>query len=292
MQRAWKKFLAVMLTVMFVLSGISTAQAATRASLRGKLERATDEKIREFYYTDFNGDGKKEAVAVTSKEKEELGYERAKVWYLSDDACDVFYKSGDDYLYDGTIRVYKLKGTRMLCYDVGAGGSGYTAYAWVFDKTGPKAVANAMSGVRQVKGSEFVILDSRYDGAANGTGHTWNQYFARWDGERLVEYGGLKISRAQLKKAKNAEKILKDVKTYGKIQSIYYRANGMVFINLCDGSLNRNVALTLKDGKLSYYDYGNGGTGRETALEKATGDGIIHRSITTCVKYPKKFPLE
>ena len=82
-------------------------------------------------------------------------------------------------------------------------------------------------------------------GAADGTGHTWNRYFSRWDGEKLVEYAGLEISEEQLRKAKNADRILDDVKVYGEIQSIYYRANDMVFINLSDGLLNRNVALEL-----------------------------------------------
>lgn len=290
MRRAKKKMTAALLAAALVIAGVSPAQAA-KASLKDRLKGATDEAIREFYAADLNGDGKKEAVAVTSKTTNEYGwYEDAKVWYVSDTGCDAFYDSEGDYLYGDTWKLYPLKGTRMLCYDAGAGGSGYTSFAWVFDKKGPRAVENAMSGVRQLKGNEFVILDSRYDGCTDDTGHTHNQYFARWDGEKLVEYGGLKISVAQLKKAEHASRILKDVKKYGKIKSIYYRANGLIFLNLQDDALNRNVALSLKDGKLSYYDYGNGGTGEESALEKATADGIIHKSITGCVKYPKQFP--
>lgn len=284
---------AAVLAGALVMAGSFPAKAATKASLKSKLGGATNEEIREFICTDLNGDGKKEALAVSSEGTNEYGwYEGAKVWYVSDTMCDAFYDTGGDYLYDSTWELYPLKETKMLCYNVGAGGSGYTSYAWVFGKNGPEAVENVMSGVRQMKGNEFVILDSRYDGCTDNTGHTWNQYFARWDGEKLVEYGGLKISKAQFKKAKNASAILRDVKSYGEVKSIYYRANGMVFLNLCDKTRNRNVALTLKNGKLSYYDYGNGGTGEESALEKATADGIIHRSITTCVKYPKRFPLD
>ena len=128
-------------------------------------------------------------------------------------------------------------------------------------------------------------------GAADGTGHTWNRYFSRWDGEKLVEYGGLAISEEQLRKAKNADRILDDVKIYGKIQSIYYRANDMVFINLSDGLLNRNVALELAGDTLKYFDYEKPGTGAETDLEKATNDGIIYESVTSCVMYPDKYPL-
>ena len=124
--------------------------------------------------------------------------------------------------------------------------------AWVFDSDGAKEVENVLEGISQLSENEFMVTSSAYDGSTDGTGHTWNHYFSRWDGEKLVEYGGLAISEEQLRKAKNADQILDDVKIYGEIQSIYYRANGMVFINLSDGLSNRNVALELAGDTLKY----------------------------------------
>lgn len=43
--------------------------------------------------------------------------------------------------------------------------------------------------------------------SVDGSGHTWNIYFSKWDGKKLVEYGGLEITEDQLKKAKNRSRI-------------------------------------------------------------------------------------
>ena len=176
---------------------------------------------------------------------DELGYSNANVWYVSELQCDLLGNSGDASIYPGTFHLYELSNTKMFCFGSGWGGSGSVTQAWVFDSDGAKEVENVLEGISQLSENEFMVTSSAYDGAADGTGHTWNRYFSRWDGEKLVEYAGLEISEEQLRKAKNADRILDDVKIYGKIQSIYYRANDMVFINLSDGLLNRNVALEL-----------------------------------------------
>ena len=260
-------------------------------ALRDKMEHATDDEVREFFYADLNHDGQNEAVAITSESVDEIGYSNASVWYVSDQKCDLLGNSGDASIYPGTFHLYELSNTKMFCFTSGWGGSGSVAQAWVFDASGAKEVENVLEGISQLSEDEFMVTSSAYDGATDGTGHTWNHYFSRWDGEKLVEYGGLAISEEQLRKAKNADQILDDVKIYGEIRSIYYRANGMVFINLCDGSWNRNVVLTLTEDMLSYFDYGESGAGKETALEKATADGIVLESVTSCVMYPDTFPL-
>ena len=182
-----------------------------------------------------------------TKTMDELGYSNANVWYVSELKCDLLGNSGDASIYPGTFHLYELSNIKMFCFDSGWGGSGSVTQAWVFDSDGAKEVENVLEGISQLSENEFMVTSSAYDGSADGTGHTWNRYFSRWDGEKLVEYGGLKISEEQLRKAKHADEILDDVKAYGEIQSIYYRANGMVFINLSDGLRNRNVALTLAE---------------------------------------------
>ena len=269
---------------------VETMDAAEDA-LRYKLKHATDEEIREFYYADLNHDGQKEAVAITSETVDEIGYSNANVWYITDQACDLFGNTGDASIYPDSVHLYELSNTKMLSFTSGWGGSGSVAQAWVFDADGAKEVENVLEGISQLSENEFMVTSSAYDGSTDGTGHTWNRYFSRWDGEKLVEYGGREISEEQLRKAENADQILEDVKAYGEIQSIYYRANGMVLINLSDGLRNRNVALTLADGMLGYFDYGNSTTGAEAALEQATADGIIRESVTSCVAYPDKFPM-
>ena len=89
---------------------------------------------------------------------------------------------------------------------------------------------------------------------------------------------------------KNGAKILRQIKKQGKVGNIYYRANGMVFINYTTKDANYNVALKLKNDTLTYY-YTDDAYGT-TKLEKATNGGIIYKAITNCVKYPKKFPVK
>lgn len=283
----------VVVAVCFLTDPKADAEAkdAGETALRDKLEHVTDDEICDFIYTDLNRDGQNEAVAITSQTTDELGYSHAKAWYITDQECDLFDNMGDAAVYPDTVYLYELPNTRMLCYTYGWGGSGSVAQAWVFDESGAEEVENVLEGLSPLSEDEFMVTSSAYDGSTDGTGHTWNRYFSRWDGEKLVEYGGLEISVEQLREAEHADQILDDVKAYGEIQSIYYRANGMVFINLSDGSQNRNVALTLNKDTLSYFDYGESGAGKETALEKATADGVIQESVTSCVAYPDKFPL-
>lgn len=112
----------------------------------------------------------------------------------------------------------------MVTFNVGAGGSGGLSYAYIFKGNQAYTVDGIGDEITYLSKNQFEITDSRFDNFKDGSGHTWNKYYAKWDGTKLVEYGGLKISQTQLK--------------------------------------------------------------------KATNGGIIHKAITKCVKYPKKFPVE
>ena len=264
-------------------------QAATKISLKSKLEATTSSPIRDFFYEDLNGDGKKEAIGITSEEEDELGYLDARVWYVTGSKCVAFANCKGWALYPDSIQLHKLKGTRMLTFHVGAGGSGWITYLYTFDKNGAKEVDNAMAGIEYLGKNKFMVYDSQFDAFKDGSGHTWNAYYSKWDGKKLVEYGGLKITQDQLKKVKNGSKILKEIKKQGKVGTIYYRANNLIFVNYTTDDSNYNVTLKLKDGKVSYYSKDSIG---KITLEQATNPGVIHKSITSCVKYPKEFPTK
>lgn len=279
----------VMALLMIILVTPVQTKAATENSLRSKLQQHTSETIRNFTYADMNGDGKKEAVAITSKTEGDFGYTDANVWYITSSKIKKIESCTDGDLYSESVKIYKIKKTRMLTFNVGAGGSGWTTYAYTFSGNQPKKVKNVGVGIEYLGKNQFEITDSRFDNFTDGSGHTWNKYYAKWNGEKLVEYGGLQISQKQFKKVKNGTKILRQIKKQGKVGKIYYRSNGMVFVNYKAQGSNLNVSLKLEDGVLKYYykesDYG------ETSLEKATHGGIIHKAISKCVKYPKTFPV-
>lgn len=267
-------------------------QAATKASLKSKLQATTSIPIRKFICEDLNGDGKKEAIAVTSKNLDDDVYIGAKIWYITDKTCEASIYHDDDYdIYKESINLYNVKNTHIFTFQIGvkhAGGANYF-YGYSFDKNGPKQVDNIGVELEYLGNNKFVVFDSQYDASMDGIGHTWNRYYSKWDGQKLVEYGGLSISQEQLKRAENGVNILKQIKKKGNIGIIYYRANGLIFVNYTDGNNNYNVALKLKNGKVSYYDQGGYG---KTKMEKATQSGIIYKSITSCVKYPKSFPVK
>ena len=289
MKRKSKIVMIVALIGILFMIPVQT-KATTQNSLRSKLEANISETIRKFIYADMNGDGKKEAFAITSKYEEDLGYLNAKIWYITQSTCKEIATCDGWYLYPDSVKAYKLKKTRMVTFNVGAGGSGGLSYAYIFKGNQAYTVDGIGAEITYLGKNQFEITDSQFDNFKDGSGHTWNKYYAKWDGTKFVEYGGLKISQTQLKKAKNGAKILRQIKKKGKIGSIYYRANGMVFINYTTEDANLNVALKLKNGILTYY-YKADAYGK-TKLEKATNGGIIHKAITKCVKYPKKFPVE
>lgn len=294
MQKCLKKvtctvLLAVLVVTNCMQGNVKIAQAATKESLKKKLQTTTSVPIRKFIYEDLNRDGKKEAIAITSRELDELGYINATIWYLTDAGCTQIESCDGWALYPGSIKKYKVKNTWILTFDAGAGGSGWFTYAYFFDGQGAYRVENVGVGLTYLGNNQFVVSDSQYDACTDGSGHTWNQYYSKWDGEKLVEYGGLKISQNQLKKTKNGATILKQIKKKGPIGDIYYRANGLIFVNYQSGDQNYNVTLKIKDGKVSYYTQNEYG---KTRLEKATQSGVIHKNITSCVRYPKSFPVK
>ncbi len=291
MKRKCKSIVIMLIMLITILFNCPTyTKAATENTLRNKLQENTSETIREFVYADMNGDGKKEAIAITAKSEGDFGYTDAKVWYVTSTACKKIVACEGWELYPDSFNVYKLKKTRMVTFHAGVGGSGWLTYAYTFNGNQANEVKNIGEGITYLGKNQFEVIDSQFDALVDGTGHTWNKYYSKWDGKKLVEYGGLKITQAQLKKAKNGAKILKQIKKQGKVGNIYYRANGMVFVNYVADGQNLNVSLKLKDGVLSYY-VSKGAYG-QTKLEKATSEGIIHKSISQCVKYPKKFPLK
>jgi hypothetical protein len=268
---------------------LCVVQATTKSTLKSVLEKQTSDTIQKFICKDFNGDGKNEAVAITSKSKDDLGYSDAKVWYITKAKCTLLADCSGWALYPHTVKTYKVKGTRLFTFDIGAGGSGVMVYAYAFDKSGAREVDNVGSdSITYLGKNKFIIYDSRFDAFKDGSGHTWNAYYSKWDGKELVEYGGLEITQSQLKNAKNGAKILKQIKKKGTIGKIYYRANNLISVNYTTSDANYNVTLKLKNGKVSYYAQGQSG---KISLAKATEPGIIYPSITSCVKYSKKFPL-
>ena len=183
--------LIMLITILFICP--TYTKAATENTLRNKLKENTSETIREFVYADMNGDGKKEAIAITAKREGDFGYTDAKVWYVTSAACKKIVACEGWELYPDSFNVYKLKKTRMVTFHAGAGGSGWLTYAYTFNGNQANEVKNIGEGITYLGKNQFEVIDSQFDALVDGTGHTWNKYYSKWDGKKLVEYGGLKM---------------------------------------------------------------------------------------------------
>ena len=102
------KLIVIMLIMLIttLFSCPTYTKAATENTLRNKLKENTSETIREFVYADMNGDGKKEAIAITAKSEGDFGYTDAKVWYVTSTACKKIVACEGWELYPDSFKVY------------------------------------------------------------------------------------------------------------------------------------------------------------------------------------------
>ena len=119
-----------------------------------------------------------------------------------------------------------------------------------------------------------------------------------WNGD-FAEYGGLKISEKDLLTLKNARTYIDQIKSEGyTIDSIYYRANGIINVNYSiesDAQISyQNLTLVLKDKAvtpLNIYNDPNVTFKTAADLSKASYGGtykacmFVDRAI-----YPDKLP--
>ena len=174
----------------------------------------------------------------------------------------------------------------MLAVEEGAGGSSTWARAWIFKSGKAKKVSVPGNTIAYSGKNKFVCIKEAFDLCSDGTGHTYNPYYFYWNGSKLIEYGGLKISQKQLKKVSGGTKILNEIKKEGTVKNIYYRSNKVINVNYrvyADNSFwtNYNVILKVEKGKLKYY---------YKTLEASTWGGVSKKAVTKKAKTPSSFP--
>lgn len=95
----------------------------------------------------------------------------------------------------------------ILYFESGAGGSSTSSSAYFFGKNRAEELRNIYSGIQFQGKNKFTqvqdIFDGMYDsGIGDFIGHTYKQYWFYWNGKEMVEYGGIEISKKQLKQKK------------------------------------------------------------------------------------------
>ena len=215
----------------------------------------------DFCTYDYDKDGKYEAFALVGDE-DDFGAFMGTLYFVTDHSVETVIEDGVFWPYSDNRRMLRFNDCGFYLI-----GEYYTTgdVTYVFGVKDGKWYEHPFSrqgmSLRQVdKTNEMMITLSEYDGMKdkqNGyySAHTWKTYYMYWNGD-FAEYGGLKISEKDLLTFRNAETYVDQIKSQGyTIDSIYYRANGIININYSgenDTFIDyENLTLAVKDNAVT-----------------------------------------
>ncbi|MDR1159974.1 MAG: hypothetical protein LBK69_05035 [Syntrophomonadaceae bacterium] len=182
---------------------------------------------------DFDGDGQYELFAVLYPYVLLDPYNhydgRCIYLFLHADGCTILGNSEF-----ASFSHYVLDATDLFCfteYHLTAGGLG----THVYTVANSRAVQIAVTGPALTRIGDtnqfYTTTPKIYDATDSGV-FTFKDYWLFWDGGRLREYGGLRVSEEQLSRFAYGQAVLDSIKNEGNtIDEIYYRGNGVININ-------------------------------------------------------------
>ena len=251
----------------------------------------------DFCVSDYNKDGKSEAFALVG-EMDEFEVFTGSLYFVTEDKATPVLT--DEYFWPYKDDSRLLKFDKCDFYLVGKFyQTGDATYIFGVNKKGfyehPFSLQGmALTQVGRTK--DMTIILSDYDAGKDAssdftTGHTWKKYYLYWDGD-FKEYGGLKISETDLLTCKGASKYVDAIKKGGyKIDSIYYRENGLININYSktDNSytMYENMTLKLSGNTVKGVEVNQYGS---DLLSKLSYSGIYNPALyPNMATYPKAF---
>ena len=249
--------LCIMISMVFIMGMDRLGMDATASQPESEeLLKALGNDINPLGYwkDDFDGDGTEELFAITGEPDGEQ-----EVWFSGAQWKGKVYGDGLIAYFEGAKPVCSVgKKQKIFVMEFGAHGSGSISKCFYVEKGVPKAVNQNLEGLVQLKGKDFAIHPSAFDGMFDGSswvGHTWKRYYLKWKGKRFSEYKGAKIREEELGAYKNGGRILKNIRKEGyQIDEIYKRKNGIININVeesSEGSVGYdNVTLLVVGDKL------------------------------------------
>ena len=249
--KKWLALLLVFCVVPALFAARAEAAGEEEALRRMLFQRAGSDSCPVFCCHDYDGDGVLEAFALMGAENGSDGY-TGEIWYACAQGCFKL-RDTNDYL---KLGAEGDDASRLFTAEEWHGGSGSVSHIWyVHDGLAKDLQVSAISGFSYDGGNRFSAYPDAFDMMSDGTGHTWKRYYYYFDtaSERLREYGGLALTEAELAQLEGAGPILARVQGEGwRIGEIYYRANGVINVNLTRresyGAVNDNLTLHCDDG--------------------------------------------
>ena len=258
-----------------------------QVSAKKILEKATDNWIYYFRYLD---DDKTQAVAITATDEHPDNapsvYEEGQVWFVANGKATELF--GSDFIgcYKGATKLYPVKGGHIFVVEESYVMTS-SSTAWFIRDNKAIELPNVGGNLTMTGKNEFTASHSTHDPF-----RSYKRYYYHWNGKKLIEYGGKKMTETQLKHAKNGSKCLKIIAKLGKIGPIYYRSNGIINVNYNNGNAYSNVTLKFKAGKVTYAKVNTFG---KRAIDRATDAGKYQKRNPdnvgrVAVSYPKSLP--
>lgn len=225
----------------------STALAASADSYIEDVEKASGGDVIYHLYYDFDGDGTNEMFALVQKEPsdsrwdEEIGVMGGRLWYVNaDGAIEVmsrptpYYKDPEVLKFDGqsVLPLHQVFATGMRTYLWGVlGGKPYELNA------SGRINGLSVNEYGEIEGTGEDYNASWSKESNSFIGHTRNTYYFYYDHGNIREYGGVDITWEDFCRIPGIEAVKEKIETEifsqgGKIQSIYYRGNGIAAVNL------------------------------------------------------------
>ena len=288
-----KLFLVFTMIAAIAIPGCVYAQSntANEAAYLCTVEETSGGEIIYHLCRDFDGDGTEEMFALVRRDPSESAWEdeegimAGRVWYVNgDDAIEVssverpYYQEPAPMEFDGgtvlPLHQAFTSGTRTYLWGV-LGGKPYELNA-----------SGRINGLFRNEYGEIQGIGEAFDSALSKdsalmTGHTFNAYYFFYDQGNIREYGGMAITWADFLRipgiTEAADLIEGEMAQEGaEIDSIVYRANGIVAVNLSaedsDFINYENIQLRITDQGVEILgesggDPFAGGTVREAFLE-------------------------
>lgn len=257
---------------MAVKVNVQISSAAVKEDLKDKLRKQISDNILYEYYDDYNGDGVNELFAVTG-EKDNIN----QIWFVNDTYTECVYNNGKSVYYGNVFKVSDKQ--KLIVFETGAGGSGSWSVCYYLSEGKAVRVQKCGEGLSHISGKKFIVCPGEFDAMRDESGmigHTWKAYYLKWTGHDFKEYIGKQISIGKLKKYKNANKYLKQIKKMGyKTSSIYKRSNGIINVNIYlkekQSILYDNITLKVKGKKVTLLVNNKKG---KNIVEKSSYGGI------------------
>ena len=243
------------------------------------LRNLTNEDIIFNHYGDYDGDGSCEMFALVGEKTTEIMYNvkdlKGKIWYINEDGAMEVESKGMAYW--TSPKIFTVGGNVFIAFEK-AYVTGSQTFIWGVRAGKPYQpnISGKIHGLVSVNEyDEMEVTHSTYDashykGMDGGIGHTWKKYFFYFNGSTFKEYGGIEITVDYILRIPRGKKVIDEVYKHSyDIDSIYYRDNGIININISKNEKGNidyyNVTLRNIDGKWDIVspneygeDYGSG----------------------------------